>query len=217
MTGIDIRIANGLARRLGVKTEFVRTAKTTDALVQQAASGQVDIAISFISRTVTRSLQVRLSRPYVTEHVALALNRRAALQVGVKCPESRDDLASLARGNWKIGAQRGTTFESVLSDVELGDSMALFDDIGSMLAAVQSGTHIGGLAGEVALRYAMKVDPALRVKVEICTFGEQKDNIAVAIRPDAPNLKEILDIAFDNVAIQVDAHGVVQAETDWDF
>ena len=216
-TGIDVRIARGLADRLGVATEFVRSAETTDALVEQAASGQVDIAISFITRTMARSLRVRFSRPYVNEHVSLALNRRVALQTGLQCPNAPDDLASLASGNWKIGAQRGTVFEGALRNLGLEDSMTVFEDIGSMLAAVQSGTHIAGLGGEVALRYAMKLNPGLRIKVEICKVGEQKDNIAVAIRPDAPNLKDFIDIAFDNVAIQLDANGVLRAESDWIF
>lgn len=217
LSGVDIRIAKGLAKRLGVAPEFVRTADTTDALIQQIAKGDVDIAISFISRSVGRAMQVYFSRPYLTEHVAFAMNRRVSLQGGVDCPESPDDLNALAEHDWKIGAQRGTIFEKVLKDRGLQKSMGLFDSLQKMLTEVESGTHIGGLAGEVALRYALKAQPGLRIKVKLCLVGTQKDNIAVAIRPDAPNLKNFVDIAFDNVDIQLDATGVLQVDSDWEL
>jgi ABC-type amino acid transport substrate-binding protein len=217
MSGVDLRIARGIARRLGVEPHFVRTAKTTDALVRQAAVGDVDIAISFVSRTLTRAMQVRFSRPYITEQIGFALNRRVAMQAGVDCPKSPDDLVPLTKHDWKIGAQRGTIFQTALEDKGLKESTSLFDSLQDMLAAVQSGTHLGGLAGEVALRYALNEQPGLRIKIKLCLIGEQKDHIAIAIRPDAPNLKDFIDIALDNVDLQLDASGVLDVDSDWDL
>ena len=85
--GIEVAMANGLARRLGVKVQFVRTAATHDELVAQVAAGEVDIAVSSVSRTVERAQAVRFSRPYLTQSVAVALNRVRALQENVACPK----------------------------------------------------------------------------------------------------------------------------------
>lgn len=215
LTGVDVHIAKRLAARLGVRPDFVRTAKTTDELIRQTARGEVDIAMSFISRTIGRAMLVRFSRPYVTEHVAFALNRRVALQSGVDCPETPADLLSVAQGDWKIGAQRGTVFETALRDRGIEAPMNLFDSIQAMLAAVESGTHIGALAGEVALRYAMDKNPKMRIKIKLCLVGKQRDYISVAIRPDAPNLKEFIDVGFDNVDLQLDVSGSMDVESDW--
>ncbi|MGA9328994.1 MAG: transporter substrate-binding domain-containing protein, partial [Bradyrhizobium sp.] len=78
--GIEVAMANGLARRLGVELQFVRTAATHDELVAQVATGEVDVAVSSITRTVERAKVVRFSRPYLTQSVAVALNRVRALQ-----------------------------------------------------------------------------------------------------------------------------------------
>lgn len=215
LSGIDVRIARGLAKRLGVDPEFVRTADTADALIRQAAEGEVDIAISFITRTLDRAMLVRFSRPYLSEHIAFALNRRVALQSGADCPESPDDVAGLAGHGLNVGAQRGTVFEKALKDRGLQDSTTLFDSIQEMLEAVESGSHMGGLAGEVALRYALKARPALLIKIKLCLVGEQKDNIAVAVRPDAPNLADWIDIAFENVSLSLDPMGVLSIDADW--
>ena len=94
--GIEIAMAKGLARRLGVKLEFVRTAATHDELVAQVASGEVDVAVSSVTRTVERAQVVRFSRPYLTQSVAVALNRVRALQENVACPDTPADAAALA-------------------------------------------------------------------------------------------------------------------------
>ncbi|MGA9301530.1 MAG: transporter substrate-binding domain-containing protein, partial [Bradyrhizobium sp.] len=89
--GIEVAMANGLARRLGVELQFVRTAATHDELVAQVATGEVDVAVSSITRTVERAKVVRFSRPYLTQSVAVALNRMRALQENVACPDTAAD------------------------------------------------------------------------------------------------------------------------------
>ena len=66
----------------------MRTAATHDELVAQVAAGEVDIAVSSVSRTVERAQAVRFSRPYLTQSVAVALNRVRALQENVACPDN---------------------------------------------------------------------------------------------------------------------------------
>lgn len=42
--------------------------------------------------------------------------------------------------------------------------------------------------GEIELRELFARHPAARIKLKLCLVGEQKDQIAIAVRPDAPNL-----------------------------
>lgn len=98
-------MANGLARRLGVELQFVRTAATHDELVAQVATGEVDVAVSSITRTVERAKVVRFSRPYLTQSVAVALNRVRALQENVACPDTAAD-AGGAVGRTRRHARR---------------------------------------------------------------------------------------------------------------
>src|ERR1700677_1456043 len=55
LSGIDIDIAKELAAKLGVKVSFNRGANTFDAVVDLLASGQADLAVSKLSRTLSRA------------------------------------------------------------------------------------------------------------------------------------------------------------------
>ncbi len=61
-TGIDIDLANDLGRALGVDVQFVRT--SWPALMDDLASGAYDIAMSGVSRTLSRQRVAFLSPPY---------------------------------------------------------------------------------------------------------------------------------------------------------
>ncbi|MGC1555428.1 MAG: transporter substrate-binding domain-containing protein, partial [Bradyrhizobium sp.] len=109
--GIEVAVASGLARRLGVELQFVRTAATHDELVAQVATGEVDVAVSSITRTVERAKVVRFSRPYLTQSVAVALNRVRALQENVACPDTAADAVARSGG---LGVTRGGAYEQAL-------------------------------------------------------------------------------------------------------
>jgi hypothetical protein len=47
--------------------------------------------------------------------------------------------------------------------------------------------------------------------------GEQKDQIAIAVRPDAPNLVAWIDVVLDNVGLQLKPSGIFTLGTDWAF
>ncbi len=127
--GIEVAMANGLARRLGVKLQFVRTAATHDELVAQVAAGEVDIAVSSVSRTVERAQAVRFSRPYLTQSVAVALNRVRALQENVACPNTPADAAALAARPGGLGVTRGGAYEQALRNQDKKINPVVFDTV----------------------------------------------------------------------------------------
>src|ERR1043166_3923931 len=47
--GYDVEIANDIAKKLGVKVEFLRTAKFYDDVVTQIEKGEADLGISKLS------------------------------------------------------------------------------------------------------------------------------------------------------------------------
>ena len=46
---------------------------------------------------------------------------------------------------------------------------------------------------------------------------EHKDHIAIAVRPDAPNLAAWIDVVLDNVGLQLKPSGIFTLGTDWTF
>ena len=55
------------------------------------------------------------------------------------------------------------------------------------------------------------------IKLKLCLVGEQKDQIAIATRPDAPNLAAWIDVVLDNVGLQMKPSGIFSLGTDWTF
>src|SRR6478609_2588569 len=141
--GIEIAMANGLAKRLGIQTQFVRTAATHDELVAQVAAGEVDVAVSSITRTAERAQAVRFSRPYLTQSVAVALNRVRALQENIACPNTPADAAAQALRNQNKNI-----------------NPVVFDTAGELQDALETGRLLAGLGGEIELRELFNRHPA---------------------------------------------------------
>jgi polar amino acid transport system substrate-binding protein len=215
--GIEVAMAAGLARRLGVKLQFARTAATHDELVTQVAAGEVDVAVSSVTRTVERALAVRFSRPYLTQSVAVLLNRVRALQENVACPVTPADAAALAARPSGRGVTRGGVYEQALRKLDNKINPVTFDTEVELQDALEADRLLAGLGGEIELRQLFARHPAARIKLKLCLVGEQKDQIAIAVRPDAPNLAAWIDVVLDTVGLQLKPSGIFTLGTDWSF
>jgi ABC-type amino acid transport substrate-binding protein len=215
--GIEVAMVKGLAKRLGVRLQFVRTAATHDELVAQVAAGKVDVAASSVSRTVERAKVVRFSRPYLTQSVAVALNRVRALREDVACPDTPAAAAALAARPGGLGVTRGGAYERALRNQDEKANLVLFDTERDLHDALESGKLLAGLGSEIELRQMFVQRPADRIKLKLCLVGKQKDHIAIAVRPDAPNLAAWIDVVLDNVDLRLDPSGIFTLGADWTF
>ena len=59
--------------------------------------------------------------------------------------------------------------------------------------------------------------PAARITLKLCLVGKQKDQIAIAVRPDAPNLTAWIDVVLDNVDLRLNPSGIFTLGADWTF
>jgi polar amino acid transport system substrate-binding protein len=172
----------------------------------------VDVAVSSVTRTVERAQAVRFSRPYLTQSVAVALNRVRALQENVGCPDTPAEAAALAARPGRIGVTRGGAYEQALRNQDKTINPVVFDTGRELHDALEP-----GLGSEIELRQFFAWHPAARIKLKLCLVGEQKDQIAIAVRPDAPNLAAWIDVVLDNVGLQLKPSGIFTLGTDWTF
>ena len=93
----------------------------------------------------------------------------------------------------------------------------VFDTERELYDALETDRLLAGLGGEIELRQLFAEHPAARIKLKLCLVGEQKDQIAIAVRPDAPNLVAWIDIVMDNVGLQLQYSGIFTLGTDWTF
>ena len=73
--GHDVELARSIADALDVEVEFDRSPRTFNAITDLVASEKADMAISLVSRTLTRAEKVRFSNPYLTLKPIILMNR----------------------------------------------------------------------------------------------------------------------------------------------
>lgn len=78
-TGAEIALAQGFARRLGVRLEIHAIAAGYDALLPALLSREGDLAASELSITPKRLESVDFSRPYVSDWLAVVVRRDSRL------------------------------------------------------------------------------------------------------------------------------------------
>jgi ABC-type amino acid transport substrate-binding protein len=160
---------------------------------------------------------VRFSRPYLTQSVAVALNRVRALQEHVSCPDTPAEAAALAARPGGLGVTRGGAYEQALRNQDMKINPVAFDTERELYDALESDKLFAALGGEIELRQLFTQHPAARIKLKLCLVGEQKDQIAIAVRPDAPNLAAWIDVVLDNVGLQLKPSGIFTLGSDWTF
>jgi len=80
LDGFDIAYAKDIAKNLGVKAEFIRSAKSFNDVVQQVEQGTSDLGMGALSATAQRGISVHFSNPYLTVKKVLIVNRLLSLK-----------------------------------------------------------------------------------------------------------------------------------------
>ncbi len=184
LAGVDIDLADELAKKLGVSVQFDRDARTFDDVVQLLATGQADVAISKLSRTLPRAQVIRFSAPYISLRRALLINRVrfAELAKGRPLPEVVRDY----RGT--IGVVAGSAYaEYVRSDFPAAQVRS-YPSWQATLDALNAGAVTAVYRDELAIKVVMQDDPSAPIRLRVATFDDLTDALAVGVPVSAPTL-----------------------------
>jgi len=102
--GFDIDLMNEIAKRLGVKIEWVDM--PFDSLIAAVQEGKIDAAISAFNYTEDRDKQIDFSEAYYTSEDSFMVTDSFSGQIA-----NPEDVA-----NFKVGVQTGTTQDGWLTD-----------------------------------------------------------------------------------------------------
>ena len=141
--------------------------------------------------------------------------RHERFAVGVD--QTPADAAALAARPAGLGVTRGGAYEQALRNQDKNINPVVFDTERELHDALETDRLLAGLGGEIELRELFARHPAARIKLKLCLVGEQKDQIAIAVRPDAPNLAAWIDVVLDSVGLQLKPSGIFTLGTDWTF
>ncbi|RUW94851.1 transporter substrate-binding domain-containing protein [Mesorhizobium sp. M7A.F.Ca.US.010.02.1.1] len=191
--GIDMELAHGIAAALGVEPVFDRSAATFDDIVKQVSSGQADLAIGKLSRTLQRGRSIIYSRPYAMLRQGLIANRLNLARIAQgKPPEGivRDFSGDL-------GVIEGSSFATYAATTFPHAQIHRLASWDLIIDAIRNGTIDMAYRDDFEIKKLMVDDPSMTVVARSITLTDKVDTIAVGVRPDNPHLAAFVDLYLD--------------------
>jgi polar amino acid transport system substrate-binding protein len=207
LEGIDIDLAKELAQKLNVKVRFNRDAHSFDDVVGLLARGQADIAVSKLSRTLTRATVISFSTPYVRLKRALLLNRVkfAQLAHGRSVPEVVRTYDST------IGVVANSSYAGyVVTNFPHAQvrTYATWEDV---LKALNAGEVTAAYRDEFEVKRVLKTDPTASLRLRIVTLQDLEDTLAIGVNVNAPALLSFVNQFLSERTVKLDVSSVLQA------
>ncbi len=194
--GFESEIADGLARRLGLRAEFVQN--DWQMLVPALERGDCDVVLNGLEVTPARAARVRFSRPYYRFALALVVRRADANRVR--------SLADL-RGR-RVATLGGSFGADVLA--RSGVDVVLHEGVEEPYIDLEEGRVDGVVLDDIiAARYATP-RPALR---QVALVGE--GTYAMAFRPADEDLARAVDAALGDFAAGGELRAILERWKLW--
>ncbi|WP_181170746.1 transporter substrate-binding domain-containing protein [Mesorhizobium sp. B2-6-2] len=192
-SGIDMDLARGIAAELGVEPVFDRSAGTFDAMVQQLTSGQADLAIGKLSRTLRRGRSILYSRPYAMLHQGLLANRVNLARITQGKPPEQ----IIRDFSGDLGVIEGSSFATYAAATFPHATIQRFAGWNTVIDAIRNGTIDLAYRDDFEIKKLMVDDPSMTVVARSITLTDKVDTIAVGISPDNPHLAAFVDLYLD--------------------
>jgi len=193
--GLDISLAKGIAKYLGVEVAFNREAKSYKELHKIASKGitktgkPVDVIISKFSRTYDRAKNVRFTKPYLEFRQALIINKLHAARHKIE----DYPMDFLRKAKVKVGVREKTSYveyaKEMFKNAEIVEGK--WEDI---VDRVINGKITAVIRDEYEIMKLVKKNPELAIKISIYILTDRKDPIAMALPPESLNLLAWLNI-----------------------
>lgn len=192
-SGLDIDFANQVAGQLGV-TLTLKPANTFDDVINMVATGQANMGLGLINITPSRALHVSFSVPYYQFHPSLLVNRMMLGQFGWN---SSDVVAHLLAGDrsLKIGAIQSSSNIDLLKHALPEQQIVTFPTGSDAMQAVSEGQIFAAIADNPEqISNWLQAHPKAVLQTNRVVITSRVVRFAVALSPQAPNLKAWLDI-----------------------
>lgn len=189
LVGIEVDLAEDLARALGVKVRYDRSPMTFDAVVQRLANGNADVAISKLSQTLARTREISYSQPYLTLNRALLLNRLRFAALAHERPVTE----AIRTFDGTIGVIASSSYEDYARRNFPRAQIVRYPSWSALIEAVKSGTVTAAYRDEFEIKRLLKSDPTIALTLRTVTLKDLTDTLAIGVRVDEPTV-----LAFTN-------------------
>jgi ABC-type amino acid transport substrate-binding protein len=187
--GLDVDLANDIAGKLGVEAEFSRNAGTFDGVVDMVFSGEADVGISYLSKTLERAKKVVFTDAYITLYQTLVVNRLQAAQR----KWGSDPLEFLNDKEVKIGTLKESSYITFARELFPQAGVVTYDSIDNAFEDARQGKIAAAFFDNIFAKswHNAHPDAALYVQTIICR--QKEDPIAIAVHWQDIHLYEWLN------------------------
>lgn len=193
--GHDVELARSIALALGVDLEFDRSPKTFNAIIDRVASQEADMAISLVSKTLSRAEKVRFSKPYIVLKPIILMNRLDAERYQI---DPADPLAALRDFTGKISEKKGTSYINIARELfpraEIIEHQEWIDAMNSVL---ESG--VIAIRDEIGVKNYMSryAAQSINMKMINLTAPRYADPIAIVLPAGSTHLQEWVNLYLE--------------------
>ncbi len=189
LLGPEIKMAQQIARALGVKVEFVDSPESFDAVVDYVADGRADIGISKLSQTYNRLKRVRFSEPYVTLRHALLFNRMAIARQAAGRPPG----AVLQKYSGRLAVIAGSAYVDFAHRNFPKANVVEARNWDAAIESLLNGQVTAVYRDEFEIRRVLKNKPALNVQFGSAVIADQHALLSIAICDTCGKLQEFIN------------------------
>ena len=206
LVGFDIELAKGMASELGVKAEFNRNAQGFNDLVDIVDRGEADMAISKLSRTLTRSRVIKYSTPYIIFRQALVVNRLGLVK---KAPSSEDIPPFIKDFTGRLGVIASSSYVNYAKKNFPRATIVELPTWNDVVEAVFSGDILAGYRDELEIKKIIKSRNDASLKVNSIIIKDEVDPIAIAINRNNDQLLFWVNLYLETLNISNKCRSII--------
>lgn len=198
LKGIDIDIANEIANKLEVALKINRDATTFNDLIPLVQNRIIDLAVSKLSKTVSRSARVLYSTPYLVFRQGMLVNRVKLARISNNDLKTKSFIKSF---NSSLGVIKNSSYERY-AKVNFPDAEIIpYDTWELAVAAIKSNEIFAIYRDELEITKIIVEDPQTNLTLKSLVFSDQKDPIAIATHPEEVLFVQFINTVLDNIDI----------------
>jgi ABC-type amino acid transport substrate-binding protein len=201
--GLDVSLSKGIADELGVDVHFIRSAHTFNETVDLVFENKADIAISKISRTLSRAKKVSFSQPYLTMKQSLLLNR---VQFAEQSSGRRPEIA-IRELTGNIGVIEGSSYVGNTNQKFPKTVVREQPSWSDVLEAARNGEIVAAYRDELEVKRAILQDPSEAINFQTVVLTDTNDFVAIVLPWQSLHLREYVDdyLSANNIDFTADS------------
>lgn len=194
LSGYDIDLATKMAEELGVKLVITRDAPTFNDLIPLISSGKADLAISKLSRTLTRSKFVKFSTPYMTFRQGILFNRLQLAKVA-----SEDSVNQFVRNyTGTIGVIAKSSYANYAKENFPKATATEYPSWNAAVDALTRGEVLSVYRDELEIKRVLASVPNSALLFKPIYFRDLTDPIAIAVKSSNTQLLYWVNIFLES-------------------